>query len=477
MKDVVPANDRVGGMPQTELVTSNPTGAVAGEQPQGGTLGLAQGTALYVASVLGTGILVLPGLAAAAAGPASILAVAAVLVLSIPLAGTFAALAARYPDAGGVASYVRRTLGDTAARMTGYWFFFGVCFGAPVLAVLGGEYVVAVLGVDRAAVPVVALAIFVPPFVANWFGVRIAGWVQFVLTGLLIATVVGVVGVTFPAVEPGNFEPFLPNGWGGVGTAISLFVWAFAGWEVGTHIAAEFKNPRRIIPLATGIAIVIVGAGYLALQVVTVGVLGDRAGEGVVPLLDLVETTAPGIGSTLVAIVTAIVCLGVMNAYLPAFAKLGAALGRDGDLPRFFAKGARSGEIPRRALLLTAALVAVYFVLMLLNGMNLTPFILIHTSNMVAIYAAGMIAATLLLRRWSFGWWLAVVATIMSAGLLVLAWANLVVPLLLAAAAVTVTVVRRVRARRRRNAIQGAVDPSADADADAPTPTHEEQPA
>ncbi|MEG1391797.1 MAG: amino acid permease-associated protein, partial [Aurantimicrobium sp.] len=63
-----------------------------------GTLGIAQGTALYIASVLGTGILVLPGLAAQVAGPASILSVAIIFVLSIPLAGTFAALAARYPD-------------------------------------------------------------------------------------------------------------------------------------------------------------------------------------------------------------------------------------------------------------------------------------------------------------------------------------------------------------------------------------------
>ncbi|WP_159602104.1 hypothetical protein [Agromyces humi] len=101
----------------------------------------------------------------------------------------------------------------------------------------------------------------------------------------------------------------------------------------------------------------------------------------------------------------------------------------------------------RRPLLLTAGLVAVYFVLMLLNGMNLSTFILIHTSNMVAIYAAGMVAATLLLRRWSFGWWLAVVATVMTVGLLVLAWANLLVPLILALAAVLVTVVRRLRGR------------------------------
>ncbi|HET8779709.1 MAG TPA: APC family permease, partial [Agromyces sp.] len=221
-----------------------------------------------------------------------------------------------------------------------------------------------------------------------------------------------------------------------------------AGWEVGTHIAGEFRNPRRTIPIATAIAVVVVGAGYLSLQFVTVAVLGERAGVGQVPLLDLVETTAPGIGQVLVAIIAAIVTLGVMNAYLPAFGKLGAALGRDGDLPRFFAKGAADGEIPRRALALTGVLILVYFGLMLLNNLDLTGFILIHTSNMVAIYAAGMIAATLLLKRWSFGWWLAVVATVMSAGLLVLAWTNLIVPLVLAAAAVAVTVVRRIRGRR-----------------------------
>ncbi|MGO1180532.1 MAG: amino acid permease-associated protein, partial [Cellulosimicrobium funkei] len=71
-----------------------------------GTLGLARGSALYVASVLGTGVLALPGLATRVAGPASVLAVALVLVASVPLAGTFAALAARHPDRGGVASAV-----------------------------------------------------------------------------------------------------------------------------------------------------------------------------------------------------------------------------------------------------------------------------------------------------------------------------------------------------------------------------------
>src|SRR5690606_15133281 len=97
----------------------------------------------------------------------------AVIALSVPLAGTFAALAARYPDPGGVASYVRRALGATAARATGYWFYFGVAAGMPVLGLLGGEYLAAAAGADRVAVPIIAFAIIVPPFVVNLLGVRI----------------------------------------------------------------------------------------------------------------------------------------------------------------------------------------------------------------------------------------------------------------------------------------------------------------
>jgi amino acid efflux transporter len=413
------------------------------------TVGLLQGSALYIAAVLGTGILVLPALAAAKAGPASVLAVLAVLLLSIPLAGTFAALAARYPDAGGVATFVRLALGPTAARMAGYWFFFGVTVGIPVVAVLGASYIVAIFGGPPWAVVTVALLILVPPFVSNTYGLRVSGAVQLWLTGALIVIVVGVVAVSAPASRPENFTPFLPNGWGGVGAAVSLFVWAFAGWEAVTHIAGEFKNPRRTIPLATAIAIAAVGIAYLALQLVTVAVLGTTAGDSPVPLLDLVATTAPGIGPASVAAVATVVSLGVLNTYLGAFAKLGASLGRDGDLPRWFAAGAETGGIPRRSLAVVAILALVYLAALIGEGLDLTPFILIHTSCMISVYALGMLAAVRLLERWSLGWWLAVVSCVLVAGLLVLAGVNLAIAAGLALAALVVTLVQRRRSRSR----------------------------
>jgi amino acid efflux transporter len=415
-----------------------------------GSLGLPQGIALYIGSVLGTGLLVLPGIAAQVAGPASIVAVVAVIILSVPLAGTFAALAARFPDPGGVASYARRALGPTAARMTGYWFLFGVCAGAPVVAMLGGEYVAAVVGADRAVVPVLAVIFLALPFAVNAFGVRVAGWLQLALTALLLAVVVAVVALAAPSVEPRNFEPFLPHGWAGVGTAISLFVWAFAGWEVGTHVSAEFRDARRVIPIATAVALVVTGACYLILQIVTVGALGEAAGAGRVPLLTLAGLGSPGFGSFAVGVIAAIVALGVLNVYLAAFAKLGASLASNGDLPRWFAPGAEAGGIPRRALGLTGAVVTVYVALMLWSGMDLTPFILVHTSSMVAIYVVGMIAAVRLLAPRSLGWWMACIAVVMCAGMLVLAVRSLLPALLLAIAAVVVTFVQRRRWRSAR---------------------------
>ena len=90
--------------------------------PQNQTSGMsvAQGAALTIGAVLGTGVISLPAMAAGIAGPASILAWLALVVLSAPLALTFAALGARFPDAGGVSTYARRAFGSRAATAVGW---------------------------------------------------------------------------------------------------------------------------------------------------------------------------------------------------------------------------------------------------------------------------------------------------------------------------------------------------------------------
>jgi amino acid efflux transporter len=111
-----------------------------GKAPTGGlkrTITPAQGVALYVGAVVGTGVLILPGIAASMAGPASIIAWAFVSLLGMPLALTFAALAGRYPDAGGVATFAGRAFGPNWGAAVGWFYFFASANALAVMPLIG----------------------------------------------------------------------------------------------------------------------------------------------------------------------------------------------------------------------------------------------------------------------------------------------------------------------------------------------------
>src|SRR5919112_1885081 len=109
-----------------------------------------QGAALTIGAVLGTGVISLPALAAEAAGPASLLAWAGLLLLSVPLATTFAALGARYPDGGGVSTYARRAFGARAATVVGWCFYFAIPIRVPTADSFAGAYLADAAGAGRA---------------------------------------------------------------------------------------------------------------------------------------------------------------------------------------------------------------------------------------------------------------------------------------------------------------------------------------
>src|SRR5947208_5621069 len=134
------------------------------------SLGVLRGAALYIGALIGPGLLLVPALAVQAAGAASIVAWAALLVLSAPLAITFAALGVRHPVAGGVSAYVREGLGERAAAVTGGWFLTAVMIGAPAVSLIGGYYVADLTGSGSTVATLVGLAMFATVVLANVFG-------------------------------------------------------------------------------------------------------------------------------------------------------------------------------------------------------------------------------------------------------------------------------------------------------------------
>ncbi len=216
-----------------------------------GSLTVPQGAALSIGAVLGTGVISLPALAADLAGPASLLAWLALVLLSIPLAATFAALGARYPDGGGVSTYARRAFGRRAAAMVGWCFYFAVPVGAPAAAMFAGHYVADVLGGGVRTALVTATLITLVVATANFFGLKVSGRLQLGLASVLVVLLVVATVAALPYADLANLQPFAPHGWAAVGSAAALLVWAFAGWEAVSSLAADYRRPDRDLPRAT----------------------------------------------------------------------------------------------------------------------------------------------------------------------------------------------------------------------------------
>jgi amino acid efflux transporter len=366
-----------------------------------GRLTAVQGTAMYVGAVLGTGVIALPALAAQTAGPASLLAWLALVVLSAPLAMVFAALGARHPDAGGVSTYARLAFGGRAAAVVGWCFYLAVPPGATAAALFAGAYVAAAVGGGTATAVVTAVALMAAVTAANAAGLRVTGRLQLALAGLLVTLLLLAVALSLPQARAANLEPFAPHGWAAVGPAAALLVWSFAGWEAITHLAAEFRRPERDLPRAAIAAVVVVGVLYLSVAFATVAVLGPRAAKAQAPLGELMAVGLGGNARLLAAAAALLLTFGTMNAYYAGAAKLGAALGRDGALPRWLARGSTADEVPRRSLGAVSALAFAALAAVVASGTGPEPLVLLTTGSFVAVYAIGTAAALRLLPRGS----------------------------------------------------------------------------
>jgi amino acid efflux transporter len=342
-------------------------------------------------------VIALPALAAEVAGPASLLAWLALVLLSVPLAATFAALGARYPDAGGVATYARLAFGDRAAAVVGWCFYFAIPAGAAASALIVAGYVTAATGGGSTTGAVSGILLMAAVTGANAAGLRLAGRMQLVLAAVLVLFLLAALLLAVPRIRLDNLVPFAPHGWPAVGPAAAMLMWSFIGWEAITHLAAEFRRPARDLPRATGGAVVIVGTLYLAVAFAVVAVLGPAAAVSSAPLGELLAGSLGGNARMLAAVAAVLLTFGAMNAYYAGAANLGAALGRDGALPGWLAHGVRPGQVPRRSLTLVSGLAFAALGVVLVTGVGIEPLVLMATGSFVTVYVIGTAAAVRLL--------------------------------------------------------------------------------
>lgn len=352
------------------------------------------GAALYLGSLIGPGVLLVPALAVRAAGPASVIAWGLLLLLSAPLAVTFAHLGRLMPVSGGVAEYVRAGFGDRAGMITGGWFLTAVMFGAPAVSMMGGFYVAALTGSGRTVAAAVALAIFGVVLVVNCIGLRLSARLQLIVAVVLTILIAAAVAVALPTRATRHWSPFAPHGWWAIGTAANILIWLFVGWESVAQLAGEFEDPRRQLPRAIALAFAVVAVLYAGLAVATVGV--SATGRSTVPLADLISVGLGDAGRRVTAVLAVALTMATMNVYIASAAKLAASLAQTGGLPGWLGGDAHR-SIPRRPLAVLAAIGAAVLVALLERALSTDELVRAASACFIAVYAGALASAVRIL--------------------------------------------------------------------------------
>jgi len=363
-----------------------------------------RGAALYIGALLGPGLLLLPGLAAAEAGPASVLAWTGLLVLSGVFALVFARLGRSVPSAGGVAGYVTAGLGDRAGRATGWMFLAAVVTGAPVVCLIGAGYITALTGGGQLVRAGTAALLLLAVLALAAGGLRTSSTAQLVLVGLLVALIGTAVAGSAGAARAANWTPFAPHGWLAVGHAAATLMLSFVGWEAAAPLTSRFADQARQLSRVMAIALAVTSVLYLGLAVATIGVLGHGAGT-LVPLAGLLRVAVGPGGTAGAAAAAAVLTLGTTNAYINGAAAMAGALSRPGHGG---GDAVSPGAVPRRpAPGFLAAIAASGLLLITLYGLGLASpasLVAVPTALFLCVYLGCMIAAARVLpggARWA----------------------------------------------------------------------------
>ncbi len=265
-------------------------------------------TALGIGGIIGTGIFVLTGIAAAEhAGPAVVLSFI-VAGLGCIFAGLcYAEFASMVPVAGSAYAYSYATLGEFTAWFVGWNLVLEYLFAAATVAVGWSRYCVTLLNkLDINFVPAALSAsplkvasdgvtvtasgavlnlpaIFIA-LIVTWIcyiGIRQSAFVNTLVVIIKVAIVLAVIGFGAFYVNPANWHPFIPPntgtfgvfGWSGVLRAAGVVFFAYIGFDAVSTAAQEAKDPARNMPIGILGSLLICTVLYILMSGVLTGLL------------------------------------------------------------------------------------------------------------------------------------------------------------------------------------------------------------
>jgi amino acid transporter len=346
-------------------------------------LGLFGATAVGVGAIVGGGILALAGVAFATAGPGAIVAFGLNGAIAFLTAMSFAQLARRFPESGGIYTYAKKVLSIEVAFVVG-WVVWFASIVAGVLYALGFSAFVAeglgrllpLLGRSpewlggqtlRLGVALAAILLYTLGLVR-----RAAGGGNAATIGKVIVFAILIVGGIWawigasPSALLQRLDPFLTAGPMGVVQAMGYTFIALQGFDLIAAVGGEVRDPQRNLPRAMYLSLAIALAIYLPLLFM-MATVGAPAEGGITAVAatnpeGLVAAAAERfLGTTgywLVIGAGVLSMLSALNANLLGASRVAFAMARDRTLPRRLGQVRAASGTPAIAVMVTSVMVA-----------------------------------------------------------------------------------------------------------------------
>ena len=317
-------------------------------------------TSLVVGSAIGADIFVIPSLIAALIGPVSILIWLIGAIIAIVIALCFAYCATILPRVGGSYAYARKVAGPFPGFMVGWALLLAEWFTLAVYPVAFTQYFQALVpNLTPLQVLILKAAFTVTIILTNLYGVKAASRFNDALTVAKLGPLFLLIclGIAFIGLRPNlafsHFVPFIRGSFSSAGQVLVLVIWAYAGFELSSLPADEIENPRKTLPKALLLGMLIVAAFYIITNFVVIATVDQTTLSASAAPLSLAASTALRFSPTLSIIGGLILTFGALVSILGVdesgtigTSRLAFAMSIDGMLPRAFSRLDSASKTP-----------------------------------------------------------------------------------------------------------------------------------
>ncbi|WP_142066667.1 amino acid permease [Brevibacillus sp. AG162] len=341
------------------------------------SLGAFDLTMLGIGAIMGTGIFVLTGVAAALhAGPALVLSFVIAALACVFAALCYAEFASTVPVSGSAYTYSYAAFGEFVAWMIGWDLILE--YGVACAAVASGwsgyaqgllagfnihlpHALTSAFDASKGTIvdlPAVLIIVIITALLMK--GTRESASLNTIMVLIKVAVVVLflVVGVMY--VKPENWSPFMPFGFAGVATGAATVFFAFIGFDAVSSAAEEVRNPQRDMPIGIISSLLVCTILYIAVSLTLTGIVPYK-------LLNVKNPVAFALSYVNQDWVAGFISLGaivgittVLLVMMYGQARMFFAMSRDGLLPELFSHVHPRTQVPQKSTLVVAALVATF---------------------------------------------------------------------------------------------------------------------